>query len=438
MIPLVALAGFTVDDALISARIAHHIALGVGLRFNLDGPVVDAVTPLGWAHLLSIFPHGSTLAAFSSARVLGALSWIATGILLGRSISKIAGRPDWFLLLVVVAGSAPLGAWAGSGMETAVVTLIATLGAFRFRAAPLFAGLAAAWRPELLPWAMVLAVGTTLTKTRRPLPALGALGLAMAPALVVAIARQLAFGSPMPLAVLAKPSTLGDGARYALGALLFTAIPFCVIARPRVLDGHSRSLLAAALAHFVAVVMAGGDWMPLYRLVVPILPSLVLVGAQVFARTSLTTNLVRLVPALGASAVLWIGLGASSRGVWRARLAVIDESRPLLAGASRVATLDAGWVGAAFPGHVVDVAGVTDPRIAALPGGHTEKQLPSDFFEREGIDVAIVLFDESRGDYFRLNDARMARRAEELGFVRVGELALRGSPYRYFVLKRPR
>src|SRR4051812_27296533 len=39
--------GFTVDDALISARVAAHLAQGLGYRFNADGPRVDCVTPLG-------------------------------------------------------------------------------------------------------------------------------------------------------------------------------------------------------------------------------------------------------------------------------------------------------------------------------------------------------------------------------------------------------
>ncbi|MET0410013.1 MAG: hypothetical protein ABW217_01890, partial [Polyangiaceae bacterium] len=45
--------GFSVDDALIVTRVAHHLATGVGYRFNPDGPSVDCVTPLGYAQLLA-------------------------------------------------------------------------------------------------------------------------------------------------------------------------------------------------------------------------------------------------------------------------------------------------------------------------------------------------------------------------------------------------
>jgi hypothetical protein len=62
-IPLGLLHGFTVDDALIPARYAHHLALGLGYRFNVGGPVTDGVTPLGWAHLLAPFAANGPRAA---------------------------------------------------------------------------------------------------------------------------------------------------------------------------------------------------------------------------------------------------------------------------------------------------------------------------------------------------------------------------------------
>src|SRR5688500_475196 len=66
--------GFTVDDALISCRVATHLAQGVGYRFNADGPVVDAVTPLGWAPLLSLFAKSGPLPALQAAKCLGAIA----------------------------------------------------------------------------------------------------------------------------------------------------------------------------------------------------------------------------------------------------------------------------------------------------------------------------------------------------------------------------
>lgn len=437
-IPLVLAYGFSVDDALITARVAHHIANGAGSRFNLDASVVDTVTPLGFAHALAPLAKSGPLAAFAFARILGALAWLVTGAYVGHAIGKLDGKVERFLPLLVVTASLPLGAWASSGMETGIVTLLATLGTARFRFAPILAGLAAAWRPELLPWAMVLGVGTSLSEKRRPEPALVALTLVLGPALVVAIVRQLAFGSAMPLAVLAKPSSWNDGLRYGLGALGLSALPILVLA-PKVLrelPGRERVLVLAGFVHFVAIVLAGGDWMPLIRLAVPVLPSFALVAASIASRSGRTWTLCRVVGALTVSVFLWKGQFVSSRGVWAARLALIDSARPMFADATRVATLDAGWVGVAFPGHVVDVAGVTDPEVARLPGGHTSKLLPPDFLERQRVDVVVALTRQRA--FFRVNDQRLARQAEEQGFVRSGELPIPGTEFRYLVLKRPR
>lgn len=434
-IPLALAWGFTVDDALITARVAHHIAIGAGSRFNLDAPVVDAVTPLGFAYLLAPFATSDPLPAFLFARILGALAWLAAGAYLGHALAKESGKPERFLPLVVVTLSLPLGAWASSGMETGIVVFLATLGTARFRFALVLAGLAAAWRPELLPWAMVLAVGTGLAEKKRPEAALASLATVLAPALVVAIVRQIAFGSPMPLAVLAKPSSFGDGLRYALGALGFSAIPILCVA-PKTfseLDARDRVVTLAALAHFVAIFLAGGDWMPLFRLALPVLPSLVLVGGRIAARSGRTATFVRVLAAVGVSVVVWVGMGASARGVWDARARLITASRPLLAG-ERVATLDVGWVGVAFPGHVVDAAGVTDPEVARLSGGHTSKLLPPDFLERKRVDLVVVL--ETPQGAHRANDTRLARQARELGFVREGELVISGTDFRYVVLRR--
>src|SRR3982750_279592 len=65
--------GFTVDDALITCRVAFHLTRGLGYRFNAGGPVVDAVNPLGFAHLLAPFAAAGPLGALVFAKWLGAL-----------------------------------------------------------------------------------------------------------------------------------------------------------------------------------------------------------------------------------------------------------------------------------------------------------------------------------------------------------------------------
>ncbi|HXK16578.1 MAG TPA: hypothetical protein VNG33_02145, partial [Polyangiaceae bacterium] len=63
--------GFTVDDALITCRVAWHLSRGMGYRFNAGGPVVDAVTPFGFAQLLLPFAGSGPLHALAFAKWLG-------------------------------------------------------------------------------------------------------------------------------------------------------------------------------------------------------------------------------------------------------------------------------------------------------------------------------------------------------------------------------
>src|SRR5262245_10078502 len=82
LVPAIALWGFTVDDALIPARYAAHLAHGFGYRFNASGPVTDGVTPLGWAYLLAPAARGGPLAALYAAKALGLVAWtLAAGAL---------------------------------------------------------------------------------------------------------------------------------------------------------------------------------------------------------------------------------------------------------------------------------------------------------------------------------------------------------------------
>ena len=130
--------------------------------------------------------------------------------------------------------------------------------------------------------------------------------------------RSAVFGRPAPLAVLAKPSDLAHGLVYAGAAALVLLVPLLAFAPvtllrlrargplfgaaeadaeagadetdagagadaqpPRPTIGVARVLVAAFVAHLVAVIVAGGDWMPYARLVVPVVPSLVIAFAVV-------------------------------------------------------------------------------------------------------------------------------------------------------------
>lgn len=435
-LPLLWLFGFTVDDALITARVAHQLATGHGYRFNPGGPVVDAVTPLGFAYLLVPAGGSGPVAALVFAKWLGALSWLAAAALLGREAAR-SGRLALGTAALALASCLPLAAWAGAGMETGLVTALATLAVLPLRFAPLLAGVAAGLRPELGAWALVLATGRALfeqpaeTRFRR---AFAAMGMALGPVVLVAAIRIAVFGQAYPLSVVAKPSDATHGALYALSAALHAGPPWLIVAglaayrrlRPRLI-----AVVLAALAHFLVLVLVGGDWMPLYRLAVPVLPGLVLAGAELNrGATSWWPPALRVAVMLAASLQLALSHGASAAAVGAQRARLIDEARPALAGAERVGTLDVGWVGAATDKTVVDFAGVTDPSVARLAGGHTTKRLPADFLERRRLDALVVLKPE-RGVEWRLQSLDGFEQ-----FRPVATVPLVGTSQRYVVYRR--
>lgn len=449
-VPAAALWGFTVDDALISARLAHQIAAGRGYRFNPEGPVVDAVTPLGWAPLLSLFAEPGPLAAFAAAKKIGLLAWLAAAGLLGTLCGRL-GPLAFVVCALALFSSVPLASWAVSGMETGLVTALATLGLLPWRGASLALGLSAALRPELLPWAVTLAgvraVQDDDTLSGSP-PSLR-VGLAVAATLVpfvaVALFRQTVFGQAAPLALLAKPSDLAHGTRYALGALAFSG-PVWLLVAGRAYGRSSprtRATLIGLGIHGVALVAAGGDWMPLYRLLVPVLPSVILAGAEL-AQLSASRLLVllRLSAMLGASALVAWKLGPPARDVGAQRAELIAAAGPALWGARCIAALDVGWVGAASPAEIVDLAGVTDPSIARLAGGHTTKRLPEGLLEVRAVDAVVLLAHEPKvGDWPDLAFARgvEARLTTLLSFSEfrpVIQIPLRGTKQSYVIARR--
>jgi hypothetical protein len=444
-LPAALIWGFTVDDALIPARIAAHLSQGAGYRFNPGGPVVDAVTPLGWAHLLAPFATAGPLAALSAAKWLGALGWLAAAAVLGASIARAGKRPWRFAPLLVMLVCLPLAAWAVAGLETGVVTALATLAVTEHRAAPLAAGIAAAMRPELLPWAAVISFGLNAAERKGPRAIAAATLLAVGPAVIIGAIRFAAFGRAWPLAVLAKPSDLDHGAYYALSALLQTGPPWLVVAPWALGRAGSRAivLVLSAAVHFVSLTLAGGDWMPFYRLAVPVLPSLLLAAALVAEHAPPWATAVRTAVAIAACLAVAAPRAADARQVGSRRLALIEAARPALAGARAVAAQDVGWVGASTSAPIVDLAGLTDPQIAALSGGHTTKRIPPGLLESRGVDALVLLVDATGPLPTPWWEARFATGVQqrvailmaEHPFAPVATLPLRGTAMSYVIFR---
>lgn len=451
LVPGLAMWGFTVDDALIAVRYGESLASGHGWRFDPGGAPSDGVTPLPWAPILAVLarlptPAGDPLVVLDRAKVLGLASWtLAAAALAVRASEPGPGafrRARTWLALVVLALAFPVGAWAGSGMETGLATALATFAAVSFERptrAALLAGAAAAFRPELFPWALTVSAGAGLASRRGGSRAAVVLPTALgaAPFVACVALRLVAFGRPVPLAVLAKPSDLEHGATYALAASLVMLLPILAFAPLSVVRGapRGRALAVAFVVHVAAVALAGGDWMPFARLLVPVVPSLVLVVVD----ASPEDRLARLALLLRAAASLVLGVALTMRAapagrhVLRDRTALVHAARPVLVGARTVAALDVGWLSAAVPEatRIVDLAGLTDPEIAALSGGHTSKRVDLSMLEQRDVDT-IVVYEPSRVVERRIVETpRFAER-----FTRVATLPLGQTGTQYGVYRR--
>ncbi|HEX3852953.1 MAG TPA: hypothetical protein VHW01_18450 [Polyangiaceae bacterium] len=410
--------GFTVDDALITARVAAHLSQGLGSRFNAHGQPVDAVTPLGYAHLLALLGagDGDTLAKFLVAKWVGLAAWLLAAGSLGLQMAGVGQRARRFTPLLIVGVSAPLAAWSVSGMETGVVTLLVTLGLSSGALSALSLGLAAAWRPELAPFALVLVA--LRAREEGTVGARLALQIAFAvlPGVSIALLRWAWFGRAVPLSFYAKPSDFAHGLRYALGGLAFSGLPCLLVAKPSTwarCPRPARALLAALAAHFFALVLCGGDWMALYRLVVPVLPCVALAAAYLADQARPVPAVARLLFASASALLLAIGLGPDARHVGADRARLIATARPVLAHDERIAALDVGWLGAASDAEVIDLAGVTDPEVAFFQGGHTSKRIPSAWLFSRRPTAIVLLLARGAGLEVPFEQSAFARNVEQ-------------------------
>ena len=441
--------GFTIDDAFISIRYARHLMSGAGYRFNVNGPSTDGVTPLPWPFVLAALAHASAEGVLLRAKILNALAWLASSFALGRRIGAQEASPFVKLAaMLVLALSLPVAAGSVSGMETGVATALATLAAVqadrkKMYFACILAGISAAFRPEMIVWALVLA-GSLSAPKRDAKCIAGALARAAAPFVVCAAARLVAFGRVAPLAVLAKPSDLTHGLVYVAAASLVALTPVLACAPIAIArsSNPTRAIALAGVAHLFAVALAGGDWMPYARLVAPIAPSLALafVASSSHARPISSGTRVAVSIALGVYALLFAAPGG--RHVERDRDSLIASSRPYLQDAHVVATADIGWPTAATEATIVDLAGLTDPNFAVLPGGHTSKRIEPSMILDRNPDVILLyatagvstssLDDWRTAEYGKLVDVRIANSPlisahfDAIGFLPLGD---RGAGY---------
>ncbi|HVS09874.1 MAG TPA: hypothetical protein VMS76_08355 [Planctomycetota bacterium] len=296
---------FLIDDAFISFRYARHLAEGIGLRFNPgESPPVEGFTNLLWVLYLALLERlgldpavGSRAASLACAVAL--LAWLSAFLARGEE------RPPLVTVLAVLflATLPPFAVWSTGGLETmpfalAVFAFWERLAGDPAKPRPLQAG---AWalaaillRADGFAWVTIVLVAV-LAVAPRPRPsAIGtAAAIATAGLALLCAWRWSYFGSLEPNTARAKVdlglTALERGVAYAASLpLAFPSVALVLAAglwialrapAPRI----ARQALLILLGGAAYMALVGGDWMAMFRLLVPALPFLAILFAEVAA-----------------------------------------------------------------------------------------------------------------------------------------------------------
>jgi hypothetical protein len=424
---------FVFDDAYITFRYAEHLARGLGPVFN-TGERVEGYSNFLWTLIVSLVIRWGGDPARSSV-LIGLVCAAATLVVVAAAAWRRGMNP--MIPGVLVAVSTAWAAWATGGLETSLYTLLVTAGVLAtslglepgavvgdanertdgpdprlllLGAASL--GLACLTRPDGLLFAVITGLLVAWRAARGSIaPPLalawnGTVALFVLPHLAWR-ASYYGHGLPNTFAVKA-PGSLGlaGGVRYLaeatgdLGLVVPAAALACALvsrdARAR-LPRSDLSLAAVVLIPYIAYVAStGGDFMPAYRFVAPIVPLVALLGGM--ALESLEAAWSPRIGAHLATAVTWaaiavyaaINLSGSAKQlrVWsRDELVSIGWARGQTADWLRVgqrlreiaeptdtlATTAAGAVPYQSGLYTIDLLGLNAPDLSKYMRQHTNR-----------------------------------------------------------------
>lgn len=427
---------YQIDDAYINYRYAVNLATGHGFTFNPGQPPVEGFSSPLW--LLGLAVAATQLPRESlpwCASIAGLLCYLFIVWRLGRTgaprTGDAAGPPRAAAAMISVALFALLPtalSYAVTGLESLLFAAIVLVFAMTLAqedqvVSGLAAGALALWaRPEggwllVAMTAQLLAMGALpRLKSRRTL----ALGLMVVIGGLTVVAFRLAiFGSMLPNTYYAKSPDLSAGVGYLTTTLATPPILGLFIgAILGALFGGpvSRGYLGAGLAWAAAAVLEGGDWMPGGRLLLPALGLFTLAAgglASLFRRGRLAAAAsVALVLAtlLGEAALSWRLIGSASQAYdsYRYEEQVLAD----WIGASHarsIALIDIGEIGFRTGLEIVDLAGLTDSRIARSPGPHLGKRVDLRYlFEVRAPDLLLLRLSRAPEGIARGGDAALA------------------------------
>jgi hypothetical protein len=301
-----ALSFFSVDDAFISFRYAFNLAQGNGLVFN-PGERVEGYTNFLWIVLLAPFIKAG-VHPLTAARILGVFSsLLLLFAMLLFSFRRCSGpAPVRVLAGLFTAACGGFAAWAAGGLEAVLFTLLVFSGSAlatvenartcRYAAASAcLLALSALTRPEgmMISAAVFLYLLARLYRGRVSKKDVLAwaivLGLILVP---YHLWRLQYFGYLFPNTYYVKSGggwiQRMHGLEY-FGRFLRTA-GLAALFLPGLLLAPAENrrwilfFLYLCLALSLGVIYVGGDWMPMYRFLIPLLPFLFLLIQESLAR----------------------------------------------------------------------------------------------------------------------------------------------------------
>lgn len=392
------------DDAYIGFRYARNAARGEGLVFN-PGERVEGYTNFLWVAILAaaagaglpivpsaralslLFAAGSIAAAAAAARSIAARSGARRGAA-GEEIppgsSPPSGGAAALATAAILCASAPLAAWALSGTEIPLYTFLLT-GAILMivsgRApSAVFAALATLVlvRPD---GAVFYPLGAALLVRRGERPAAVArAGLLIGAALVGPwlLWKLSYYGGVLPNTFYAKTGPpgvlLANGIAYTAAFAAWHAwSPAAAVLVCRRRFGGFDVPLSFILVHWAAVSVMGGDWMPLYRLLVPTIPAAAML-AGVFAGAGCGSGRRRPRTAVlltAGFALLAVAPGAVRHDTLRRERIIVGAFAQvgrtlgaMLPPGTMIGCGSTGAIGFYSRLPIVDILGLTEPEIA--------------------------------------------------------------------------
>ncbi len=398
--------GFIVDDAFITFRYIQQWVHGNGLVYNV-GDRVEGYSNFLWIVLLAPLAHLG-LDLVLAAKGVGLLLSLLTLLLVWRLSQNIEGPKvaAWFL-----AASGPFAAWTMGGLETPLFTLLLLWSGFAFLReeesgkgwlSGILWGLLALARPEGVIFALIAALFRLwrMRMHRSYMRADDLIRLILFGSLVLPyfLWRWMYYGYPLPNTVYAKslglhPRALLEGAIYlykcleSAGGFFFLAFLFLLVLVLSPPSPIANYWVLNISVYALFIFLGGGDWMPMQRFFVHILPPLSLLFQVGLYR------LKGLLPTRWQTLAMWvlilgqmgflIGYSLEQRFVYSVGGgSLVPGDTPLVTylcqqvhPSDTVALIDAGFIAYRLPleTRVVDMVGLTDEHVAhrpvQLPGG---------------------------------------------------------------------